>query len=76
MCSRFKDLSQFIAAMHVAKNLHLSFGDLQSKMTGSTSMHLDRSIQSLTGQEVNAKNEAKKAKKQTNRDLKMAEPQT
>jgi len=51
-------------------------GDLQSKMKGSTSMHLDKAIQSLTGQEVNAKNEAKKAKKQTNHDLEMAEPQT
>jgi len=39
-------------------------------------MHLDKAIQSLTGQEVNAKNEAKKAKKQTNHDLEMAEPQT
>ena len=62
--------------MHIANNLNLSFGDLQSKMTGSTSMHLDKAIQSLTGQEVNAKNEAKKAKKQTNHDLEMAEPQT
>jgi len=73
-CSRFKDLSQCIAAMHVAKNLNLSFGDLQSKMTGSNPMNVDKAILSLAGHEVNAKNQAKKAKKHTNQDLKMAEP--
>src|SRR5215472_10679356 len=31
-CSGFKNLGQCIAAMHVAKNLNLTFSDLQSKM--------------------------------------------
>jgi hypothetical protein len=41
-CSGFKDLSQCIAAIHVAKNLNLLFGDLQGKMTGSNSINLDK----------------------------------
>jgi hypothetical protein len=47
-------------AMHVAKNLSLSFGDLQSKMTESNSMNLDKAIQSLSGHEANARAKPKK----------------
>lgn len=72
-CSRFKDLGQCIAAMHAAKNLELSIGDLRSKMTGTNSANLDKAIRSLSGQDVNAKNEAKKARKQANGDMKAVE---
>src|SRR5579864_1930109 len=73
MCSDFKDLGQCIAAMHVATNLSLPFAGLQHEMTGSNSLSLDKAIQSLGGHDINAKNEAKKAKRQTNRDFKTVE---
>lgn len=65
-CSGFKNLGQCVAALHVAKNLNLSFSDLQTKM-GSES--LGKAIQDLGGPNVKAKSEAKKANKQANTDL-------
>jgi hypothetical protein len=72
-CSGFKTLGRCIAALHVAKNLNLSFSDLQSKMTGSNSENLGKAIQDLGGSKVNAKSEAKKANKQASQDLNAAE---
>src|SRR5713101_913639 len=72
-CSGFKTLGQCIAAMHVAKNLNLTFSDLQSKMAGSNSESLGKAIQDLGGPNVNAKSEAKKANKQASHDLNAAE---
>jgi hypothetical protein len=68
-CSGFKNLGQCVAAMHVAKNLNLSFDDLKNKMTGSNSEKLGKAIQDLGGPNVNAKSEAKKANKQASQDL-------
>jgi hypothetical protein len=65
-CSGFKTLGECVAALHVAKNLNLSFSDLQSKMASES---LGKAIQDLGGPNVNAKSEAKKAKKQANADL-------
>jgi len=65
-CSSFKNLGQCVAALHVAKNLNLSFSDLQTKM-GSES--LGKAIQDVGGPNVNAKSEAKKANKQASQDL-------
>ena|SRR5712692_4211886 len=72
-CSGFKTLGQCVAAMHVAKNLNLSFTDLQGKMTGSNSESLGKAIQDLGGPNVNAKSEAKRANKQASQDLNAAE---
>jgi hypothetical protein len=72
-CSGFKTLGQCIAAMHVAKNLNLTFTDLQSKMTGSNPESLGNAIQDLGGPNVNPKSEAKKANKQASHDLNAAE---
>lgn len=72
-CSGFKNLGQCIAAMHVAKNLGLSFSDLQSKMTGSGAVSLGKAIQELGGPTVNAKSEAKKGSKQANQEIAQAE---
>ncbi len=72
-CSGFKDLGQCVAAMHVAKNLNLSFSDLQNKMTGANSVSLGKAIQQLGGPDVNAKSEAKKANKQAKHDLNSVE---
>src|SRR6266568_3538041 len=68
-CAGFKNLGQCVAALHVAKNLNLSFSDLQSRMTGSGSESLGKAIEGLGGPNVNAKSEAKKANKQANEDL-------
>ena len=72
-CSGFKNLGQCIAAMHVAKNLNLSFDDLRNKMSGSNSENLGKAIQDLGGPNVNGKSEAKKANKQANQDINAAE---
>jgi len=68
-CSRFKNLGECVAALHVAKNLNLNFNDLQSKMTGPNSESLGKAIKDLGGPGVNSKHVAKQAKKQTKRDL-------
>jgi hypothetical protein len=73
MCSDFKDLGQCIAAMPVAKNLSLPFAGLQHEMTGSNSVSLDKAIQGLGGHDIKARNETKKAKRQTHQDLKAVE---
>jgi len=69
-CDGFKNLGQCIAALHVAKNLNLTFSDLQTKM-GSES--LGKAIQDLGGPNANAKSEAKKANKQASQDLNTAQ---
>jgi hypothetical protein len=72
-CAGFKNLGQCVAAMHIAKNLNLSFSDLQSKMTGSNSVNLGKAVQELGGPAVNAKSESKKANKQANQDINSVE---
>jgi hypothetical protein len=70
-CSGFKNLGQCIAAMHVSKNLGLSFTSLEQKMAGGSS--LGKAIETLGGPNVNAKSEAKKANKQANEDISSAQ---
>jgi len=69
-CSTFKNLGQCIAALHVAKNLNLTFSDLQNRMASES---LGKAIQDLGGPNVNAKSEAKKANKQASQDLNAAQ---
>jgi hypothetical protein len=69
-CSTFKNLGQCIAALHVAKNLNLTFSDLQTKMASES---LGKAIQDIGGPNVNAKSEAKKANKQASQDLNAAQ---
>jgi hypothetical protein len=64
--SGFKNLGQFIAAVHVSHNLGIPFNDLKDKMT--TGDNLGKAIQALDPN-VNAKHEAKKADKQSKSDL-------
>jgi hypothetical protein len=71
--SGFKNLGQFIAAVHVSNNLGIPFGDLKSKMIGGES--LGKSIEALNPN-VNAKHEAKKAEKQSKSDLNEAASET
>lgn len=64
--SGFKNLGQFVAAVHVSHNLGISFNDLKAKMISGD--NLGKAIHSLDPN-VNAKQEAKKANKQSKKDL-------
>ena len=82
---QFKNFGQFVAAAHVANNLHITggFAALMCDMTGTgatvkgtpaactntTKMSLGKAIQTLDPQ-ANAKSESKKAMDQANQDVK------
>lgn len=65
--SGFKNLGEFVSAVHVSKNLDIPFSDLKEKMNNGDS--LGKAIHELKP-EANGKAEAKKAKKQAKNDLK------
>jgi len=67
-CSGFKNLGQCVAAIHVSKNLGISFDDLKTKMTGDKAESLGKSIHDLKP-DVDAKAEEAKAKKQAKADM-------
>ncbi len=67
--SGFKNLGQFIAAVHVSHNLGISFSDLKARMIAGDS--LGKAIEALNPN-VNAKAEAKKATKQSKSELDQA----
>jgi hypothetical protein len=75
-CQGFRNLGSCIAALHVSKNLGISFDQLRSTMTGPDAQSLGKAIQSLGGPNVTsksqAKSEAKHAGKQAKQDLKAA----
>lgn len=66
--SGFKNLGQFVAAVHVSHNLGIPFDQLKAKMMGPPSESLGKAIQQLDPQ-VNAKSESKKATKQAKQDI-------
>lgn len=68
-CTGFKNLGQCVAAAHVSKNLGIRFDCLKSDMTGTKSMSLGKSIQTLSPT-TNSNTEAKKGQQQANQDLK------
>jgi hypothetical protein len=65
----FKNQGQFIAALHVSRNLDIPFRDLKAKMTGSNPMSLGRAIQELRPEmgEERSKDEAKRAERDAKR---------
>ena len=65
----FKNLGQFVAAVHVSHNLDIPFLDLKSKMVSGDS--LGNAIHGLKPQ-VNAKEEAKKAHQQAKETMQEA----
>jgi hypothetical protein len=67
--SGFKNLGQFVAAVHVSHNLDIPFNDLKDKMTSGD--NLGKAIKELDPN-VKAKAEAKKAEKQSKSDLNKA----
>jgi hypothetical protein len=64
--SGFKNLGQFVAAVHVSHNLGISFNDLKAKMIAGD--NLGKAIHTLDPN-VNSRQEAKKANKQSKNDL-------
>jgi hypothetical protein len=64
----FKNLGQFVAAVHVSKNLGIPFDQLKSKMTGPPTMSLGKAITALAPT-ANAKSALKQAEKQAKADL-------
>ncbi len=64
--SGFKNLGQFIAALHVSHNLGIPFEDLKGKMMSGDS--LGKAIKELKP-DTNSRSEAKKANKQAKEDI-------
>jgi len=66
--SGFKNLGQFVAAVHVSHNLGIPFDQLKAKMIGPPKESLGKAIQALNPT-ANAKKEASKAEKQAKQDM-------
>jgi len=66
--SGFKNLGQFVAAVHVSHNLGIPFDQLKAKMQGPPSMSLGKAIEALKPT-ANAKAEIKKAEHEAHQDL-------
>jgi len=64
----FKNLGQFVAAVHVSHNLGIPFDQLKAKMIGPPSESLGKAIQALKPT-ANAKEEARKGEKQAKQDM-------
>ena len=71
--SGFKNLGQFVAAVHVSKNLGIPFDDLKAKMTGSDAVSLGKAIHELQPS-VNTKQAAKEANRQAKHDIAESNP--
>lgn len=68
----FKNLGQFVAAVHVSKNLGIPFDQLKAKMTGPGAESLGKAIRDLDPS-ANAKAAAKQAEREAKSDLKSSE---
>ena len=64
----FKNLGQFVAAVHVSHNLGIPFDQLKAKMTGPPAESLGKAIEQLQPT-ANAKAETKKANQQADQDM-------
>ena len=71
----FKNEGQFIAALHVSRNLNIPFAQLKAEMTGSDRDSLGQAIHDLQPT-ANAKAAAKTAHHQARADLKAAHGST
>ena len=65
----FKNLGDFVSAVHVSRNLGIPFDDLRARVTGPDAVSLGKAVKELKP-EVNSGAEVKKAKAQAKRDLK------
>jgi hypothetical protein len=66
--SGFKNLGQFVAAVHVSHNLGIPFDQLKAKMLGPPSESLGKAIHDLKPT-ANTKAETKKAETEAHQDL-------
>jgi hypothetical protein len=66
--SGFKNLGQFVAAVHVSHNLGIPFDQLKAKMLAPSSQSLGQAIHDLKPT-ANAKAETKKAESEARQDL-------
>jgi hypothetical protein len=64
----FKNLGQFVAAVHVSHNLGIPFDQLKARMIGPPSESLGKAIQALKPA-ANSKEETSKAEKQAKQDM-------
>src|SRR5947208_160977 len=64
----FKNLGQFVAAVHVSHNLGIPFDQLKAKMTGTSAESLGKAIHDLKPS-ADSKTEAKKGEKQAKHDM-------
>jgi hypothetical protein len=68
----FKNLGQFVAAVHVSHNLGIPFDELKAKMIGPPSESLGKAIHSLKP-EVNQKQETRTGERQAKDDMRESE---
>jgi len=68
----FKNLGQFVAAVHVSRNLGIHFEPLKARMTGPRELSLGDAIRELKP-DVDSKAEAQKAEKQAKTLLRESE---
>lgn len=66
--SGFKNLGQFVAAVHVSHNLGIPFDQLKAKMQGPPTESLGKAIHQLKP-DANAKAETKTAKAEAHQDM-------
>ena len=64
----FKNLGQFVAAVHVSHNLGIPFDQLKAKMTGTSPESLGKAIHDLKPS-ADSKAETKKAEKEATHDM-------
>lgn len=64
----FKNLGQFVAAVHVSHNLGIPFDQLKTKLMGPPSESLGKAIHALKP-DAKSSTEAKKAQKQAKQDM-------
>ena len=69
----FKNLGQFVAAVHVSKDLGIPFDQLKAKMTGPGAESLGKAIRDLDPS-ANAKAAAKQAEREAKADFKSSKP--
>jgi len=64
----FKNLGQFVAAVHVSHNLGIPFDQLKAKMIGPPKESLGKAVHALKP-DANAKTETSKATKEAKQDI-------
>jgi hypothetical protein len=66
--SGFKNLGQFVAAVHVSHNLGITFTDLKAKMMGPPKESLGKAVHALRP-DADSKSEVNTANKQAKQDM-------